>query len=415
MVFQTRVFIVFRNMKNTNPLIEEASEFIFNLYRKELTSDHLYHNYKHTEETVKYCKIFSDEYNLSSRDYEVLLLAAWFHDAGYTRAYRGHEEKSIEILHEFLKGQYPEQDVAEIETLILSTKASINPEGTLQEILHDADYINIGKKKFDLRAQLLRIEWERILGDNFTELEWAEEQLRFLISTDFKTEAAANKYNSQREQNISRQRDRVELLKVEQLKLDSKLKKDKDEVRKIKEGRGIETLYRSVYQYHIDLSGIADNKANIMISINTIIISLVITLFGSGYTFTSQDSLNSIRFVFPIALLLLTSLLAVIFAILSARPTVTTKEKFELASKKGSALFFGNFAQLQLNEFINHIKMLKKEREELYDSMTVDIYYLGSVLVRKYRLLTWSYNIFMTGMILCALGFLIIMIFSSES
>lgn len=401
-------------MKNTNPLIEEASEFIFNLFRKELTSDHLYHNFKHTQETVKYCRSLSEDYNLSTRDYEVLLLAAWFHDAGYTRAYSGHEEKSIEILHEFLKGQYPEQDVAEIETLILSTKAGTVPEGTLQEILHDADYINIGKKKFNLRAQLLRIEWERILDKTFTELEWAEEQLRFLISTDFKTEAAAAKYDQQREENISRQRDRIELLKVEQLKLDSKLKKERDTERRQKEGRGIETLYRSVYQYHIDLSGIADNKANIMISINTIIISLVITLFGSGYTFTSQDALESIRFVFPIALLLLTSLLAVIFAILSARPTVTTKEKFELASKKGSALFFGNFAQLQLNEFINHIKMLKKEREELYDSMTVDIYYLGSVLVKKYRLLTWSYNIFMTGMILCAVGFMVIMIFSSE-
>ncbi len=401
-------------MKNTNPLIQEASEFIFNLFRKELTSDHLYHNFKHTQETVKYCKVFSEEYNLSSRDFEVLLLAAWFHDAGYTRAYAGHEEKSIEILHEFLKGQYLEQDVAEIETLILSTKAGSVPEGTLQEILHDADYINIGKKRFNLRAQLLRIEWERILDKTFTELEWAEEQLRFLISTDFKTEPAVNKYNLLREENISRQRDRIEQLKVEQLKLDSKLRKEKDTERRQKEGRGIETLYRSVYQYHIDLSGIADNKANIMISINTIIISLVITLFGSGYTFTSQDSLESIRFVFPIALLLLTSLLAVIFAILSARPTVTTKEKFELASKKGSALFFGNFAQLQLNEFINHIKMLKKEREELYDSMTVDIYYLGSVLVKKYRLLTWSYNIFMTGMILCAVGFMVIMIFSSE-
>lgn len=401
-------------MKNINPLIEEASEFIFNLYKQGLTPDHLYHNYKHTEETVKACKSLSADFNLSSKDYEILLLAAWFHDAGYARTYIGHEEKSIEILHEFLKGGYPEQDVAEIETLILSTKANSIPEGSLQEILHDADYCHIGKKKFNLKAQLLRIEWERILGKTYTELEWAEEQLRFLINTDFKTEAAANKYNDLREENISRQRDKVEVLKVEQLKLDSKLNKDKDD-KKLKEGRGIETLYRSVYQYHIDLSGIADNKANIMISINTIIISLVITLFGSGYTFTSQDSLESIRFVFPIALLLVTSLLAVIFAILSARPNVTTKEKFELASKKGSALFFGNFAQLQLNEFINHIKMLKKEKEELYDSMTVDIYYLGSVLVRKYRLLTWSYNIFMTGMILCALGFLVIMIFSSES
>jgi hypothetical protein len=173
-------------------------------------------------------------------------------------------------------------------------------------------------------------------------------------------------------------------------------------------------LYRSIYQYHVDLSGIADNKANIMISINTIIISLIITLFGSGYTFSSGGgALSSIRFVFPIALLLITSLLAVVFAILSARPNVTSKEKFELKQKKGSAIFFGNFAQLELNEFVSHIRMLKEEKEELYDSMSVDIYYLGSVLVKKYKLLTWSYNLFMGGLVVCALGFIVIMLFSS--
>lgn len=399
-------------MKNNNPVIKEASEFIFTLFKEKLSSGHLYHNYKHTTETVRYCKELGETYNLTSRDYEVLLLAAWFHDTGYTQAYDGHEEKSVGILKEFLRGEYPREDQQEIETLILSTKWNTAPDGTLQEILHDADYINIGKKNFEKRAQLLRIEWERLLGKTYSELEWAEEQLDFLISKNFKTEEATVNYNDQREENIRNQRLKVEMLKNEKLKLDSKVDSNREKVRK--EGRGIETLYRSIYQYHVDLSGIADNKANIMISINTIIISLIITMFGSGYTFSSSGgALSSIRFVFPIALLLITSLLAVVFAILSARPNVTTKEKFELKQKKGSAIFFGNFAQLDLTEFVNHIKMLKKEKDELYDSMSVDIYYLGSVLVKKYKLLTWSYNLFMGGLVICAVGFIIIMLFSS--
>jgi predicted metal-dependent HD superfamily phosphohydrolase len=399
-------------MKNNNPVIKEASEFIFTLFKEKLSSDHLYHNYKHTTETVKYCKELGEAYNLTSRDYEVLLLAAWFHDTGYTQVYAGHEEKSIEILREFLRGEYPLEDQKEIETLILSTKWDATPDGTLQEILHDADYINIGKKSFEKRAQLLRIEWERILGKTYSDLEWAEEQLNFLINKTYRTEEATINYNNQREENIRNQRLKVEMLTNEKLKLDSKIESNKERVKK--EGRGIETLYRSIYQYHVDLSGIADNKANIMISINTIIISLIITLFGSGYTFSSGGgALSSIRFVFPIALLLITSLLAVVFAILSARPNVTSKEKFELKQKKGSAIFFGNFAQLELNEFVSHIRMLKEEKEELYDSMSVDIYYLGSVLVKKYKLLTWSYNLFMGGLVVCALGFIVIMLFSS--
>jgi hypothetical protein len=277
----------------------------------------------------------------------------------------------------------------------------------MQEILHDADYISLGSKDFNLRAELLQIEWERILDKTYTEDEWAQIQLKFLIDTNFKTEEAVLKYNEQRLENIIEQRRKIEEKQSRLLK-----EAEKIQSKPVKEGRGIETLYRSVYDYHINLTSIADNKANMMISINTIIMSIVITLFGTGFTFSTQSEFNSVRFVFPMAFLLLTSLLTVVFAILSARPNVTNKEKYELSKKDSSILFFGNFAQLQLKEFVDRIEELKKEKNELYNSMSVDIYYLGSVLVKKYRYLSWSYNIFMFGMVLCAVGFVVIMLFS---
>lgn len=402
-------------MKNNNPIVKSAQEFVFNLFREKLQSDYVYHNYKHTLQTTKACKELAEAYNLTSRDYEILMLAALFHDTGYTEVYKGHEEASVRILKEFLGDDYPQEDLKKIEELILSTSALHIPNGTLQEILHDADYINIGKKKFSQRAELLRIEWERVLGKTFSDLEWAEEQLNFLICKSYVTEEAILKYDGTREENIRNQRERIELLRVEGEKLKAKLDKTSPENKVQKEGRGTETLYRSLYEYHINLSSIADNKANIMISINTIIISLVITLFGSGYTFSGQNEFGSLRFVIPMAVLLITSLLAVVFAVLSSRPNVTSKERYELKKKDSSILFFGNFAQLHLHEFVNRIKELKKEKEELYDSMSIDIYHLGAVLVKKYRLLSWSYNIFMGGLVLCAVGFVVIMLFSYDS
>lgn len=393
-------------MKN-NTVVKDAAEYVFNLFKEKLPSDYVYHNFNHTDETVKACKKLSKTYNLTSRDYEVLMLAALFHDTGYTVGYENHEEEGVRLMKEYLKGNYPEEEIAEIEQLIMSTKVGIEPDGSLQEILHDADYINMGSKNFDHRADLLRIEWERILQRKYTEGEWAQIQLQFLIDTTFKTEEAVLKYNEQRELNILSQRNKIEQRKLKELKAEEKQK-----TRPQKDGRGIETLYRSVYDYHINLTSIADNKANMMISINTIIISIVITLFGTGFTFSAQNEFSSVRFVFPMAFLLLTSLLAVVFAILSARPNVTTKEKYELSKKDSSILFFGNFAQLQLQEFVNRIKELKKEKDELYDSMSIDIFYLGSVLVKKYNYLSWSYNIFMFGMVFCAVGFVVIMLFS---
>lgn len=392
-------------MKN-NTIVKDAAEYVFNLFKDKLPGDYVYHNYNHTAETVKACKKLSKSYNLTSRDYEVLLLAALFHDTGYITSYENHEEESVKFMKEYLKGNYADEDIQEIESLIMSTKFRTVPDGSLQEILHDADYFSLGSKNFDHRADLLRIEWERILQKTYTEEEWANTQLQFLLETQFKTEEAVLKYNGQKEENILKQRSKID-------KITSKAKKDGAGTKKpVKDGRGIETLYRSVYAYHISLTSIADNKANMMISINTIIISIVITLFGTGFTFSSQNEFSSVRFVFPMAFLLLTSLLAVVFAILSARPNVTTKEKYELSKKDSSILFFGNFAQLQLREFVDKIKTLKEQKDELYESMTVDIYYLGSVLIRKYNYLSWSYNIFMFGMVFCAVGFVVIMLFS---
>lgn len=391
----------------SNTIVKDAAEYVFNLYKDKLPGDYVYHNYNHTAETVKACKKLSKSYNLTSRDYEVLLLAALFHDTGYINTYENHEIESVKFMKDYLKGNYPEDDMSEIESLILSTKYRTIPDGSMQEILHDADYINLGKKSFNHRADLLRIEWERILHKTYTEEEWAQIQIQFLIDTTFKTEDAVIKYNEQKEQNILEQRDKIDSLAKNEIK-----KEEKHKLNPIKDGRGIETLYRSVYDYHISLTSIADNKANMMISINTIIISIVITLFGTGFTFSSQSEFSSVRFVFPMAFLLLSSLLAVVFAILSARPNVTTKEKYELSKKDSSILFFGNFAQLQLREFVNRIKELKEAKEELYESMSIDIYYLGSVLIRKYNFLSWSYNIFMFGMVISAVGFLIIMLFS---
>jgi predicted metal-dependent HD superfamily phosphohydrolase len=393
-------------MKNNNPLIKNASEYVFNLFKEKLSGEYVYHNYKHTLETVKACKELAGVYNLTSRDHEILMLAAWFHDTGYIDTYQGHEERSVAIMKDYLKGEYKLEDLAEIENLILSTKAASSPDGTLQEILHDADYINTGKKRFLDRAELLRIEWERILKKTYTPLEWAEEQLNFLLKTTFKTEEALERYDDQREENIRKQRELIDSLKLEDLKLKEKVEKSKSASQK--EGRGTQTLYRAIYSYHINLTSIADNKSHIMININTIIISLIITLFGSSYSFTKHGEFESTRFVFPMAFLLLTSLLAVVFAILSARPVITSKEKYDINNKKSSVLFFGNFAQLQLNEFVERIKYLQKEQGELYESMSIDLYHLGAVLVKKYRLLRWSYNIFMFGLIICALGFITI-------
>lgn len=390
-------------------IISKASDFIFNLFKEKLSDEFVYHNFNHSNEVAIYSEKIAENYNLSEDDHEVLLLAAWFHDAGYIHTYKGHEEKSVELFNEFLSdNNYSSIKKEKVESLILSTRHDHEPGNLLEEILHDADIINVGTKNFFEKAGLLRVEWERFLDQKYNNMEWADTQVKFLIGTNYYTQEAIKEFGPQREINIQQQREKLQKSKEEKLKKEQKEQKL---------GRGIETMYRATYRNHINLSSIADQKANMMISINTIIMSVIIALVGSGFTFTGRSFVENIRFTVPVLVLLVGALLSVVFAILSARPEVTSKtvDKEKIKKKQSSVLFFGNFTNMPLPEFIDNLKEFRKNQGLLYDNMTVDLYFLGIVLTRKYKLLRHSYNIFMGGLIVAVVTFLAIFIYTANS
>lgn len=389
----------------TDPIVQKAATYVAHLFKQELSNKYVYHNLPHTCETVEASREAAEYYQINEQDQRVLLLAAWFHDTGYIKAYIGHEDESRKYARSFLEEEgLAEEEIRQVEELIESTRAGHKARNLLEEILHDADHINIGKKRFFRKAELLRIEWEFFLDKHYTDREWARVQENFIIGTNFYTEYFRREYGSRREKNIEKQRG---------ILVKKKQKRKKDRAPK----RGTETMYRATYRNHINLSSIADQKANMMISINTIIMSIIVTVVGSGFTFSEQSFVESIRYTIPICILLLGSLISVIYAILSARPHVTEKkvDLEKIRNKKSSTLFFGNFSNMKLNDFIDNMQELMKSRELLYDNMTIDLYYLGLVLTSKYRLLRISYNVFMSGIILCVVAFIGIFIYSQST
>lgn len=388
-----------------DPIIQKAATWVASLFKEDLSTKYVYHNLPHTLETVEACQEAAEYHQLSEQDQQLLLLAAWFHDTGYIKAYAGHEEESKVFARSFLEKEGVEEAlIRQVEALIDSTRHGQMPGNLLEEILHDADYINIGKKRYFRKAELLRIEWEFFLDKYYTDREWAMVQEEFIIGTNFHTEYFRRKYGSRREKNIEKQRSIL-------VKKNQKRKKESDPK------RGTETMYRATYRNHINLSSIADQKANMMISINTIIMSIIITVVGSGFTFSEQSFVDSIRYTIPICILLLGSLFSVIYAVLSARPNVTEKDvdKEKIRQKKSSLLFFGNFSNMKLPDFIDNMQELMNSRELLYDNMTIDLYYLGLVLTRKYRLLRISYNVFMAGIILGVVAFISIFVYTQST
>ena len=96
-----------------------------------------------------------------------------------------------------------------------------------------------------------------------------------------------------------------------------------------------------------------------------------------------------------------------VMSILATKPNVTSGEftDEDVANKNVNLLFFGNFHKMELSKYSWAMKELVKDRDYIYDSLTKDLYYLGVVLERKYRLLRWTYTVFMIGMILSVLVF----------
>jgi hypothetical protein len=170
--------------------------------------------------------------------------------------------------------------------------------------------------------------------------------------------------------------------------------------------RGRETLFRATYQNQSNLIQMADNKANIIISINTMIISSIIAITSYGAVAGKIDSYGADA-IAPIVMIILSCLVSVIFAIQAARPKLIKAKVVDGSMQRSSLLFFGVIAGYSQQAYMAEMDRLLNSGDELYEHMTIDLYNQGLVLKRKYDLLAYAYQVFMFGFVLSVLIFLI--------
>ncbi len=168
-------------------------------------------------------------------------------------------------------------------------------------------------------------------------------------------------------------------------------------------GRGKETLFRVSARNQIELIAIADNKANIIIGINVMLITLIVGAFGSNFEFQGSLLMTRIELLIPFSILLISSLISAIFSILAAKPQII-KSKDETGR---SNLFFQNFYEKTLDEYKEDMYRVLGSRQLTYDQMIIDMYNNGLVLHGKYDLLSKSYNVFMFGQIAMVVAYVI--------
>ncbi|WP_118951890.1 Pycsar system effector family protein [Taibaiella helva] len=393
----------------------KTEAFIRNFYAAAHSERLVYHNQQHTERVVAAARQIADHYQLSDQDYFTVVTAAWFHDIGYFEDPVHHEAIGKGKAEQFLvQNEVPEAVITAVGNCIMATRMPQSPVTLPEQIVCDADLFHFGTDDFQDNNKLLRKEAELLKGIKIGKEIWRENTIRLLEGHQYHTDYCRMLLDDKKAKNLEQLKRKAEeaaaaataapvtsgepAAAAEMAAATAPAgKKDKN-----RPDRGIETMFRTTSGNNQRLSDMADNKAHIMITVNSIILSAVISLLLGKIP--KQEYL-----AIPTYLILAVSVSAIIFAILATRPSLPSGifTSRDVEEKKVNLLFFGNFYKMDLDEYASGMWKVMADREFLYGSLIKDVYSQGVVLGRKYRLLRISYSIFMFGLILAVIAFII--------
>jgi len=188
---------------SSSHIVQLSSEYVREFVRQHLPVWAVYHSLRHTRETVDACIEIGTGSGLGGDELERLVLAAWFHDAGYSIRVDGHEEVSCEIAENFLTMHgYPRDGIDVILPCIMATKIAGTPASRLERIIKDADLISLGRTEYFEHNDLLRSEIETRDTMKYSDVEWLTRSIDFLSAHRYHTEYAREKYSRQVAENI---------------------------------------------------------------------------------------------------------------------------------------------------------------------------------------------------------------------
>ncbi|MEN8120792.1 MAG: Pycsar system effector family protein [Bacteroidota bacterium] len=393
-------------------IVNKAEDYIKDLYATHPHELLLFHNFNYTTQTVKSSAELAHSEKLEGDELQMVLLAAWFINIGYLFDFVSHIEHSIKVAKEFVSEfNYPD-DKAKIVTEAIEVVLKNKPENKIEKVLSDANNSIFASEELLLWVKYHRQERNYFVKPKITRRSFWQSVLNLLNEHEYYTPSAKNLFQEGKSENI----EKINLLMAEELNgelpknnlmviqdMKAELTKINQKVeKKIASSRGYDSLYRITARNQINLSGIADNKANILITLNALIVSAVIT-----FVFARIDSVNYLAI--PALITVSFSLVSIAFAVISTRPHIMPG-KFKMKDfydKKTNLIFYGNFYNMDYDEYDRAVRDMLSDQELLFSNLNRDQYELGKILGRKFKLLHHSYTIFLYGFIISAISFIV--------
>ncbi len=373
-------------------IITEARDYIKELLSEKLDQNYRYHDLNHSLAVTEASQEIGKALDFDETQLEILALAALFHDTGFVETYEGHEEISQRFAKDFLeKNNYPAEKTKHVIHLIGMTKKDQSPETVMDKAMKDADLSNLGRENYFAHLADLRFEWQHFLGQEHSDAEWFKLNHKFVKEHNYFTEAAAFLYGKQSKAN---QKQLKKMAKKE------KKAKSKSLESSIANSKSAQMMFKTALRNHLDLSNLADNKANIMLSVNALIITIAMPMAASYVRAMPY-------LLIPTISLLLACLGSMIFATLATRPIKMTgyTEEEKIKSRESNLFFFGNFYKMDYPTYQKGMEIIIDDEKNLESSIMRDLFFLGLSLGKKYNQLRICYNIFMIGIIVTVLIF----------
>lgn len=383
-------------------IVKESENYIRDLFLREIREDLSYHDILHTEYVASMAKVIGENSGLNQEETDIVIVAAWFHDSGFVSTSAGHEDVSQDIAKKFLASQnMPGDFIDRVCQCIEATKIPQSPgENPLARVVCDADMAYLSEDFYMKRTKLLRKEWNGSSETKMSRKAYYQDTVDLFNKHEYFTPYGKEQFTAGKQKNYS-------LLPGLLGKKSRKGKRGKKKKGKeLMPGRGVESMFRLTARNQINLSSIADNKANILISINTIVLTVLMSI-GMG-------KISDYPIItFPSIIFISTCVITIIFAILSTRPKISSGKfsKEDIHKRRINLLFFGNFYNMTMEEYEWAMKEMMADPNYLYSSMIRDQYSLGKVVSKKYRLLRVAYTIFMIGITLSSLLFAVFILF----
>ena len=393
-------------------LVGRVADYVRNYMDEHANPALLYHNMAHTERVVETATDIARHYGLGGRELFVVQAAAWFNDIGYYDDLQNHEQAGAARAEAFLKERgVDEETVTAVTAAIMATRVPQSPSNQLEEIVCDADLYHFGTDDFGELNRLLRKEMEAVHGIDISKEEWADSTIHLLANHHYFTSYCKDHLKKKKRANLEKLEEKFREYTRTVNPIDELLQEQKEEKRKsdgdpydvtMEPERGVETLFRIASATSQRLSEQADTKAHILISVNSILISVFLTL-------VVRRMEEYPYMMFPVSIIIAVNLATIVFSILATRPRVPNGvfATDGVEKEQVNLLFFGNFYKMTYDDYSQSMFRVLKSERLLYSSLVRNLYEQGVVLGQKYRMLKIAYNVFMFGFVISVILFVV--------